>query len=77
MEIVDKDKEKTAFSAKGELWQFKVMQFGLCNAAATFERLMDRVLKGMHWKTCLVYVDDIIVLARTFDEHLKNLEEIW
>ena len=52
------------------------MPFELCNAPATFERLKERVLKGMHWKTCLVYLDDIIVMGRTFDEHLKNLGEV-
>ena len=37
---------------------------------------MEHVLKGIHWKTCLVYLDDIIVMGRTFDEHLKNLGEV-
>ena len=37
---------------------------------------MERVLKGLHWKTCLVYLDDIIVMGRTFDKHLKNLGEV-
>ena len=76
MEIADKDKEKTAFSANGVLWQFKVMPFGLCNAPTTFKRLMERVLKGLHWKICLVYLDDIIMLGRTFYESLKNLGEV-
>ena len=76
MEIADKDKEKTAFSANGVLWQFKVMPFGLCNAPTTFKRLMERVLKGLHWKICLVYLDDIIVMGKTFDEHLKNLRKV-
>ncbi|XP_055873612.1 uncharacterized protein LOC129924032 [Biomphalaria glabrata] len=48
------DKEKTAFSAGNGLWQFTVMPFGLCNAPATFERLMERVLQRLHWNTCLV-----------------------
>ena len=76
VEIADKDKEKTAFNANGGLWQFKVMLFGLCNSPATFERLIELVLKGLHWKTCLLYFDDIIVMGRTFNEHLKNFEEV-
>lgn len=40
------------------------MPFGLCNAPATFQRLMDRVLAGMPWETCLVYLDGIIVLGK-------------
>ena len=71
------DREKTAFTIGTGLWQFTVMPFGLCNAPATFERLMEVVLKGLSWKTCLVYLDDIIVVGRSFQEHLKNLEEVF
>ena len=51
---------KTAFATHSGLFQFKVMPFGLCNSPATFERLMDRVLQGLLWSRCLVYLDDII-----------------
>jgi hypothetical protein len=61
--IHPKDREKTAFSAGQGLWQFTVMPFGLCNAPATFERLMEHILRGLSWKTCLVYLDDIIVIG--------------
>jgi len=77
VEIKKEDREKTAFSCGSGLWQFAVMPFGLCNAPATFERLMERVLRGLHWKTCLVYLDDIIILGRDFDEHIKNLKEVF
>ena len=76
VEIAEKDKEKTAFGVNGGLWQFNVMPFGLCNAPATFERLMERVLKGLQWKSCLIYLDDIIVMGRNFDEHIKNLKDV-
>ena len=49
------------------------MPFGLCNAPATFERLMETVLFGLPWKTCLVYLDDIIVHAASFNDHIENL----
>ena len=52
------------------------MPFGLCNAPATFERFMERVLKGLYWKTYLAYLDDIIVMGRTSDENLKNMVEV-
>lgn len=50
------------------------MAFGLCNAPATFEQLMEKVLNSLSWKVCLVYLDDIIVFAKTFNEHLANLQ---
>ena len=68
--------EKTAFCTSEGLFEFNVMPFGLCNAPATFQRLMDSVLAGLHWKTCLVYIDDIIVVGKSFDEHLCNLQAV-
>lgn len=76
VEIKDKDKEKTAFSTGKGLWQFNVMPFGLCNAPATFERLMEQILAGLLGDTCLVYLDDIIIVGKDFDDHLKKLEQV-
>ncbi|CAK1579090.1 unnamed protein product [Parnassius mnemosyne] len=76
VKIDPKDKEKTAFSTGKGLWQFKVMPFRLCNAPATFERLMKLVLTGLIGDACLVYLDDIIIVGRTFEEHLQNLERV-
>ena len=70
-------REKTAFCTSEGLFEFNVMPFGLCNAPATFQRLMDSVLAGLHWKTCLVYIDDIIVVGKSFDEHLCNLQAVF
>ena len=72
------DKPKTAFSIPGgRHWQFTKMPFGLCNAGATFERLMERVLSNLSWKVCLVYLDDIIILSKDFKEHLDNLRQVF
>ena len=68
---------KTAFATHSGLFQFKVMPFGLCNAPATFERLMDRVLQGLRWSRCLVYLDDIIYFGITFEDALDNLMLIF
>jgi hypothetical protein len=75
--IAPEDRPKTAFALPGSgLWQFTVLAFGLSNAPAVFERLMLNILAGLTWKTCLVYLDDIIVFAKTFEEQIKNLEEV-
>ena len=68
---------KTAFATHSGLFQFRVMPLGLCNAPATFERLMDRVLQGLRWSRCLVYLDDIISFGTTFDDALDNLTLIF
>ena len=50
------------------------MPFGLTNAPATFQRLMEKVLFSLSPEKCLCYLDDIIILGRTFDQALENLE---
>ena len=77
VEMSPQDREKTAFCTHEGLFEFQTMPFGLCNGPATFQRLMDMVLAGMQWKNCLVYLDDVIVLGRTFEEHLANLREVF
>ena len=67
-------KPKTAFATHSGLFQFAVMPFGLCNAPATFERLVSQVMCGLHWKRCLVYIDDILVFGNDFESALHNLE---
>ena len=52
------------------------MPFGLCNAPATFQRLMDLVLAGAKWSTCLVYLDDIVTIGKTFHQHLTNVRDV-
>ena len=76
--ITEQDKAKTAFrTSSGQLFEFNQVPFGLCNAPATFSHLMDRVLAGLHWETCLFYLDDIIVFSSTWEEHLARLREVF
>ena len=69
----EEDLEKTAVCTHEGLFEFKVMPFGLCNAPASFQRLMNLVLASLQWSSCLVYLDDIIILGRNFEEHLKQI----
>lgn len=76
IEVDERDREKTAFVTPDGLYEFKVLPFGLCSAPATFQRMMDTVLAGLKWQTCLVYLDDVIVFSETFDQHLKRLRTV-
>jgi hypothetical protein len=69
--------KKSAFCIPGGLYQFKVLSFGLCNAPGTFERLMERVLSGLSWKTCLIYLDDIIIYSSTIENHARDIREVF
>lgn len=70
------DQLKTAFVTKSGLYHFTVLPFGLVNAPSTFERCMETVLRGLQWQTCLLYLDDIIVFAKSLDQHLVRLKEV-
>ena len=79
VEVAADDRPNTAFTTPEGLYQFKIMPFGLCNAPATFQRLMDRVLSGLKWSSCLVYFDDIIVVGNMFEDpasHRLGAEEV-
>lgn len=69
-------KEKTAFVTADGLYEFNRMPFGLCNAPATFQRLMDRVLAKLKWDQCLVYLDDVVVFGSNFQEHQERLRSV-
>ncbi|UYV70775.1 K02A2.6-like, partial [Cordylochernes scorpioides] len=76
VEIEEQDKKKTAFTTSHGLYEFNVMPFGLCNAPATFERIMDNVLKNIKWKFCLCYLDDVVIYSPDFTTHLGRIEAV-
>ena len=69
----EEDSDKTAFICREGQFKFKTMPFGLCNAGATFQRLMDMVMTVLAFEVCLVYLDDVIVFSTTIDEHFRRL----
>ena len=75
--IEESDKEKSAFITQNGLFEFNVMPFGLTNAPATFQRAMDVLLSGLTWKFCLVYLDDIVIFSKTFEQHLLDLQAVF
>ena len=73
--MADKAKELTAFVTPYGLFQFKVMPFGLNGAPATFQRLMDRVIRGMSEYTA-AYLDDLVVYSGTWKDHLEHVRQV-
>lgn len=71
------DREKTAFTTPLGHYEFKRMPFGLKNAPATFQRLMNSVLSGLQGIECFVYLDDIVVYASSLEEHATKLIKIF
>ena len=67
--MASNDQEKKAFTT---LFEFTVMPFGLCNAPATFQRLMETVLHGLLGNFVSAFLDDIIIYSTTVKEHLKH-----
>ena len=73
--VAAKDVEKTAFRVgTGGLYEFTRMPFGLCNAPATFMRVMDKAFGDKNFQSLIVYLDDILVFGRTFEETLERLQ---
>ncbi len=71
------DIDKTAIVTRQGLFRFTVMPFGLCNAPATFETLMESILNDLNWKVCLIYLDGMIVYGSRFYPALDRLKMVW
>ena len=76
LEMKEEDRPKTAFSTRTGHYEYVTMPFGLCNAPSTFERAMELLMKGLQWRTLILYLDDIVVMGSTFDEHVTRLDEV-
>ena len=78
VEMKEADKAKTAFQV-GSLgfYECNRMLFGLCNAPATFQRLMEMCMGNLNLQDCLIYLDDIIIYSSTFDEHMERLQAVY
>jgi len=71
--VASEDRDKIAFICSHGMYRYRTMPFWLCNAGATFQRLMDVVMSGLHLDVYFVYLDNIIVFSRTVKEHRVRL----
>jgi hypothetical protein len=76
LEMADDAKEKMAFRSHRGLWQFWRMPFGLRNGPSVFQRVMQGVLAPFLWLFTLVYIDDIVVFSKSWEEHLGHLDKV-
>ena len=74
--LAKEDRHKMAFTTFAGIHQYKRMPFGLCNAPASYQRTLDILLSGLKWKSCLVYVDDVIIYSTDFEDHLRDVSKV-
>ncbi len=77
LQVKEEDRPKTAFRCHRGLYQFKRMPFGYRNGPPIFQRVMQDILSPYLWIFALVYIDDIVIYSKTFDEHCEHLDTIF
>ena len=78
VELEEKHKERTAFTV-GPLGfnEYNHLLFGMTNSPATYQRFMEDILGDYHLQICLIYLDDIIIFSRTYEEHVDRLRKVF
>lgn len=77
IEMEEKSREYTAFRTEDGQFQFKRMPFGLTNAPASFQKMINTVLAGLKGMNLQVFIDDICIATKTWEEHLSMLESVF
>ena len=75
--LAEKDRQKTAFSILRGKYQFRVRPYDLCNAGASYQRMIDVYLAGLPPGRTLAYLDDICIFTKTFTQHVSDLEQVF
>ena len=77
IKMAQEAREKTASRTEEGHFQFQRMPFGLCNAPASFQKLVNALFSGLKGVHLQVFIDDICVASKTWPEHLKMLEQVF
>jgi hypothetical protein len=70
------DEWKTAFKTRYGHYEYNVMPFGLANAPATFQSYVHQALGGLVDRTCVVYLDDILIYSEHEEDHDRHVEDV-
>jgi len=76
IELAQGEGPKTPFSTKQGHWEYQRLPFGLKTAPATFQKLMNSVLSGLTGTRCFVYLDDIVIYAKSLADHNNRVREV-
>ena len=76
LEMAEEDVEKTAFRTHRGLFQFRRLPFGLRNGPSIFQQIMQNILSPYLWIFCLVYIDDIVVYSKSYEDHIVHLDKV-
>ena len=76
IEMAPEDRDKTTFTCHEGIYRFTRMPFGLKNAPATFQRAIDIILSRVKWQYALVYLDDVIIYSKSFEEHIVHVRTV-
>ena len=74
--MAEEDEEKTAFRTRFGLYHWRVMPFGLCNAPATFQWMMDNIFHDLLDNRVIEYLDDILIYSENMDKHIPLVQEV-
>ena len=77
MPLNETDKEKTAFTIPRGKYEFNVTPYGLTNAGASYQRMMDMCMSGLTFDRILAYMDDVVIFSHSFTEHLNELNAVF
>ena len=72
----EEDEEKTAFQTRFGLYHWRVMPFGLCNAPATFQSIMDNIFHDLLDNVVIMYLDDILIYTENMEKHIPLVQEV-
>ena len=75
--VADEDRDKTTFVCHEGVYRYIRLPFGLSNAPATFQRAIYMILGGFKWKSCLAYLEDIIIFSQSAGKHVEHFREVF